>query len=370
MKQNRITALCILLSAALCSGILTSCRDDSKAPSAEQTTTEAAVTTTVTAVTTEQTTTEETTTSAEPEQESRFTFQPMVCSDFMREVFGETKCEVWSNLVDAMMAGKDTFACPDEDTYGWVMGQFPNHCFPVADGLVETITGDEPAVRDGIAQFRYTVSQEEFQSRVREFAEEVEEILNETMKPDYSDFEKAFVLYQYFAENYWYDYDALNDMKTDITTMRKLSSGHIFSDKTGICCELSTAYSYLLMQAGVNATVMMGADHEWSYVEINGKNYHIDPTFALSGQRLVYFLMDDQQREYTGCGPRKDFIVTSCYAQFNKVPDYKADDDTFSELWDDEYVSLDHEKQCLTVRPFVFGSDAVQEPYQYSYAGY
>ena len=64
------------------------------------------------------------------EPDGRIHFQPKVASQYLVEVFGEEKVETWFNLVDAVMAGKDTFACPDKETYNWVMGQFPNKCFP------------------------------------------------------------------------------------------------------------------------------------------------------------------------------------------------------------------------------------------------
>ena len=58
-------------------------------------------------------------------RQSSYVFQPKVCSAYMEEVFGKAMCETWFHLVDAVMAGEDTFACPDQYTYDWVMGQFP-----------------------------------------------------------------------------------------------------------------------------------------------------------------------------------------------------------------------------------------------------
>ena len=50
------------------------------------------------------------------EARGHYIFQPKVCSSYMTELFGETMTETWFNLVDAVMAGEDTFACPDKDT--------------------------------------------------------------------------------------------------------------------------------------------------------------------------------------------------------------------------------------------------------------
>ena len=61
---------------------------------------------------------------------------PKICSVFHEEVFGKTMCETWFNLVDAVMAGEDHFACPDQHSYDWVMGQFPEQCFPILKQLI------------------------------------------------------------------------------------------------------------------------------------------------------------------------------------------------------------------------------------------
>lgn len=50
--------------------------------------------------------------------------------------------ETWNNLGDAVLAGENTFACPDQHTHDWVMGQFPDRYFPVLRELIEPIRGD------------------------------------------------------------------------------------------------------------------------------------------------------------------------------------------------------------------------------------
>ena len=57
---------------------------------------------------------------------SHYVFQPKVCSVYMEEVFGKDMCDAWFNLVDAVLAGEDTFACKDQYTYDWMMGSFPS----------------------------------------------------------------------------------------------------------------------------------------------------------------------------------------------------------------------------------------------------
>ena len=285
------------------------------------------------------------------ETDGRIHFQPKVASQYFVEVFGEEKVEAWFNLIDAVMAGEDTFACPDTETYNWVMGQFPNKCFPVINpvmGMLISYAWDrENPVKNGTASFTYLVPREEAAAKIAEFATLVEDILNNTIKPDYSDFEKALSLYLYFQQNYTYDFKAAEDNEKGQADY--VSSYRLLTGKTGICHEISNAYSYLLMQVGVDAMTVMGSNHEWSYIRLNGNNYHIDPTFALSVSRddLSYFLMSDEKRCEDGFFNKANFLYCSNYSQDHPHPDYAASDNTFGDLQYGYYDSLDHENQIL-----------------------
>ena len=157
--------------------------------------------------------------------------------------------------------------------------------------------------------------------------------------------EKALALYDYFSRTYSYDYDTfgkMSDVYVDYTR-----SYRFFQTGIGICHEISTAYSYLLMQAGVEATIMMGSDHQWSYVRINGHDYHVDPTFAINNPgSLSYFMMTDEQRAATGY-VKKEHIITSNYAQDHPHPDYVADDDTFQPLWNTNFEAFFHDTHTI-----------------------
>ena len=142
---------------------------------------------------------------------ARFVFQPKVCSSYQEGVFGKTMCEAWYKLVDAVMAGEDTFACPDDDTYNWVMGQFPGHSFPVLSDLIDYGEDRDHPVKDGVGPITYKVPKDVAANRIQEFAALVEGILNATMRTDYSDLEKALALYRFFSDTYTYDYDAADD---------------------------------------------------------------------------------------------------------------------------------------------------------------
>ena len=284
--------------------------------------------------------------------ESHYVFQPKVCSVYMEEVFGKDMCDAWFNLVDAVLAGEDTFACKDQYTYDWMMGQFPEHCLPILRELIDYAWDREHSVADGVASFTYRVPPEEAKARIEEFGEMIEGMLNEIFEDDWTDFEKALALYVYFSEHYEYDYDTyweMYDHYVDYTSCYRF-----FMTGIGICHEISSAYSYLLLQAGVQATTMSGnrtydqAGHQWSFVRLNGKNYHIDPTYALgSGGDLRYFLMTDAKRAEEDSYDPATFYAVSHYSREHPHPDYTADDETFRPLWDLLFETFFHETHTV-----------------------
>lgn len=281
-----------------------------------------------------------------------YVFQPKICSVYMEEVFGKDMCDAWSNLVDAVMAGENTFACKDQFTYNWMMGQFPEHCLPILRELIDYAYDREHSVIDGVASFTWLVPPEEAKARIEAFGKQIEGILNEVLEDEYSDLEKALALYIYFSEHYEYDYDTymkMNEQYVDYTSCYRF-----FQTGIGICHEISSAYSYLLMQAGVQATTMSGtraydkAGHQWSFVRINGKNYHIDPTYVLGKSGvLCYFMMTDEKRAEEDEYIPSTFYAVSHYSQDNPHPDYTADDETFRPLWDKDFESFSHEEHTI-----------------------
>lgn len=305
-------------------------------------------------------------TDARPKQPGHYVFQPKVCNVYMEEVFGEAMCQTWFNLVDAVMAGEDSFTCPDKHTYDWVMGQFSRLCFPVLTELIDFAVDRSNPVIDGVASFTWLVPPEEAAARIGEFAAQIEGILNDTLEDDYSDFEKALALYNYFWMTYEYDYETeqkMYEVFVDYTTpCRPLRTG------IGICSEFAPLYSYLLMQAGVDATTMSGSAHEWSYVRTGGLNYHIDPTFVLGDEgSLAYFMMTDDQREATGIS--KDvFVITSNYSTENPHPDYTADDDRFSPLWERRFDAFFPDQDILRCWQYTEGWD--KRFLDFDYSGY
>ena len=284
------------------------------------------------------------------ETDGKIHFQPKVASKYLSDVFGETMVETWFNLVDAIMAGKTEFACPDDDTFAWVTGQFPDKCLPPLHGHIWAADPDHP-VKNGVARFMYDIPYSEVQAMIADFAKLVEDIFNQTMMPENTVFEKALLLYKYFDTHYVYDWDAFADNEEGKAYY--LSSYRMLTEKKGICQEVSIAYSYLLMLAGVEASTVSGygdgnALHQWSYIRLCGHDYHIDPTWVMqSDGKLATFLMTDAQRNAEGGYSKNRFSYVSHYSKEHPHPAYAANDETFAVLWDGFFESLDQENQTL-----------------------
>ena len=308
-----------------------------------------------------------------PQTEKYYLFQPKVCSVYMEEVFGKTMCETWYALVDAVMAGENTFACPDQETYNWVMGQFPERCFPVLIEVIDYAYDRENSVVDGVASFTWKIPYDEAAARIAAFAEQVEGILNDALEPGYSDLEKILALYIYFSDHYEYDYEMYDRQMVD--PFAEINSLRFFRTGAGICHEIATAYSYLLMQVGVEATTMGGnrasdnMSHLWSYVRIGGRDFHVDPTYVVSDKGLLsYFMMTDEQRTAMDNYMQPTFTITSHYSQDHPHPDYAANDAAFAPVWDYAYDSFDPETDKLY--GYRYDDNGVRSDLEFDYAGY
>ena len=330
MKRFLITAVCLAIGFTSLSGC-------AKTP--ESTPAEATSATTTSVETTVATTSETT-----KEDRGHFEFKPVVVSSIFRDIMGEDMYEAYCNYIAAVRAGEDSFEVKDQETYDWMMGQFPYVFYPVVAEYTESNYAG--AYSNGRATFQYKIPKEEFAQKNAEFEEIVVNILNENLRDDYSDFEKVLALYIYFATNYTYDYDTYNEM--DDHYVDNLSGYRFLTGETGICCECATAFSYLLLQAGVDATCAGGTDHEWSYVTINGKNYHVDPTYAMSSDiNLSYLMMTDETREVRDGFPKKNNVIANHYKDDHNGDKYDANDDFFEPLNDGHLISWDPEQNLI-----------------------
>ena len=276
-----------------------------------------------------------------------YTFKTKVSSSFLEKTFGKEMCDAWYSLVDAVLAGEDTFSCPNGHIYMWVIAEFPKVCFPVLAEIVEIDNDIELQNIDGTAKFKYKVTKDEAARMINDFELLVEDLMNEAMDPEYTDLENMLSLYMFFEDTYTYDHETAELIDSEPSKVNYTSAYRLLTQKTGVCGEIAEAYSYLLLEAGIEASVVTGGNHEWSIVKLGDEYYHIDPTFALgSGGALAYFMMNDDQRSYTGYKKDK-FEYVSIYSPAEPL-EFPADDDFFRPAWDGYLSSFDPEHDTIS----------------------
>ena len=281
-------------------------------------------------------------TSAPSYKEVSLEFEPHVFPSILYDVYGDEYRDSFFNLCDALQEGKDTFECASEEAYNWCMeGVTLNQLYPVACLQITKNGGNgSPSYENGTGHIYYTNSADDFLQRQESFIEQIEEIKQNNIKPDYSDFEICLALYDYIASNYTYDHDGTLDRSKDG------SCGACLKYKKGVCADFGAWYAYLLMQCGVTAVEVQNFGtgqglgyHAWTYVELDGKGYHIDATWALKSERtddfltLDYFLMTDEDRAKADYPPELTevplIIGTYYYAKDCPEHDFTADDPTY-----------------------------------------
>ena len=270
-------------------------------------------------------------------EEIPFEFNPHVYNAMLSATYGDEYRDAFFNLCDALRAGEDTFECASKEAYDWCMNEltlselFPVACMTVTDKSTDGSLNYE----NGTGRIYYTIPVEEFVQRQSEFEEEITEILNTYVKSSYTDFEKCLALYDYMVSEYVYDY---NDewMGTGVG-----ASYFCFKEKRGLCSSLADIYAYLLMQVGVDAIHVShfgeGNAHAWTFVTVNGKGYHIDPTWGLKidySSKKFYldcFMMTDNDRANSGYPAEGLSVPLLPYNYANQCTEYSyvADDDSY-----------------------------------------
>ncbi len=359
MRIKRFVTIMLIASVLLTGCSTGKGTEDSRNSSVEQTTTEA----TTPAPTNTPTPTFTPTPSPTPKIENiknnvegHYTFNPCVFGTKYEEAFGKEKKEAFFRFCEAVRAGEDYFDCPDEDTYGWCVGNFAfDFCPMAAKFVVNANTVGEVPYANGKGRICYSIPKEEFLKKQEQFEKDIVDILDDCLSDDYSDFEKTLALYEYMTLNFTYDYSKLDNL---VDRMDELSVYRCLQEKQGICCELASLYSYLLLQAGVDSEEIggfidqgdgTGDGHSWVFVTIDGQSYHIDPTWAggYDCTPLTYFMMTDKIRETRDGAAPKDYQIGAQGDESRQKLKFEATDDRYSDLWDGTYIGMDREDHLI-----------------------
>ena len=289
---------------------------------------------------------------AEPVSE-KYEFDPHLYVPILADEIPQDHWESFYNLCDALRAGESTFECSSEEAYRWATDPaILNALFPVACTKIKGQSSDGSVpFENGVGRIYYQMPIDEYLERQAAFEEMITDILNEHLQSDDDQFEKCLKIFDYIATNYFYQYDFV-DQKGD-------GANYItFLTHEGQCIDLAGVYTYLLLQAGVEA-IQVGCQtpdiaHEWVYVIIDGRGYHSDVTWSLKSDgngadlKLTYFLMSDEQRTDTGC-PVDDLtapLFPHYWVKRSSV-ELLADDNSYFCPAGSYFRSLDEENKTL-----------------------
>ena len=276
-----------------------------------------------------------------------FTFNPHLHCSLLSEVVSEETWASFYNMCDAIRAGEDTFACESKEAYDWCTNEVTIGSFLPA-ACTKVVAG---GYKDDVGKLKYKMDKEQFLAREQAFEEEICRMLNEATRTDASDFEKLMGIYDYMCKNWVYDYSDI-----DGATIEEFGDYACLMRKDGICAEIASALTYLLLQCDVEAMPFgTSCEHEWTYVVIGGKGYHVDATWALHGDYpnrrldLQYFMMTERDRLSQGFD--KDRFVADLLWIWKSDYDlerFTATDNSFKAIHEGaQFVSMDTEKNVI-----------------------
>lgn len=121
-----------------------------------------------------------------------------------------------------------------------------------------------------------------------------------------NELKKETSLYDYFARHFTYNNAALNTTDKYILCRAHSILG-VFLDGTAVCEGFAKAFKFMMNAMDMKCIVVGGKSdfddaigHAWNIVKINGKSYHVDPTWALcisekDHTRFDYLNLSDRQ---------------------------------------------------------------------------
>lgn len=240
----------------------------------------------------------------DPRPAYAYHFQPCVCSWICRQSLGESVEAEVRSFCDAVLRGEDSFPCTGKDNWARVHAAM-HECLPLS--VFVTLGGEDydPALlRDGSYPITYTIPKDEFLQKSADFQAGIAKLIaNADLREGDTDLEKALKLYTEESLRCEYDYeayDAFKEGRYESNPYRTLMTGQ------GICQDFAWSYAYLLMQVGVEASVVgsrMIDDnvHAWTVLNVDDSIFYSDVTWNLrTPYALKYFGVTDEDRYHCG----------------------------------------------------------------------
>lgn len=257
-----------------------------------------------------------------------FEWSPHVFSSVNSSALDAGDEMVFYDWVDAIIAGDESLSCPDEETM-YEISSCMDTFFPPYAQLIS-----EYSYSDGKIIMKYVGDASTRSQLISDFVKQVTHLIEiADIKETDSPTVRAIKLYMMYSSIVKYDYSAVDDdVVTDVSSYRGIM------ERIGICQSFGSAYAYLCLQAGIDATVTSGMTedylaHTWTLLTLDGQYYYADPTFenGEGGLGLKYFGMTATQRELCGAFIADDYNIGDTNEIWGR--DFNVTDDVFAPLW-------------------------------------
>ena len=274
-----------------------------------------------------------------------YEFDPHVLSNEYAEVWGADFEQRFYGFCDAVLAGKDTFPCASREEYFRMLSAAAS-CFPLAPAVIDR---NKAEVSDGTGYITYNTDKDRLAEKIAAFKKKVSDVISSAVPYDEDDFIIAMELYTAVTRKDNYDEDNL-----DLSSALLWQPYRAITEDVGICQEIAGEYVYYLLQTGINALTCSGLSsdssfaHTWVLVELDGKYYHMDPTFGIEYKdSLLFFGMDDVHREHFGGLPVENYSYGE--TELIKGGTHSAASDRFAQLWLAQKYSIEHSERRITI---------------------
>lgn len=258
-----------------------------------------------------------------------YSYQGAKLSELQKQSLGNNLDQMVEAVVDAVNNSKEQVDL-SADAQNSQIAKGAIQIATYIDPLTEIAVFEEESSTSGVFHIEYGCGREEHQRLVREFHVTIENIVKDCAGEAQSDIEYAAAAFRYLTDHCKYDYQTYEDSReAEVTakesTLRysRMSVYQVFTDGYGVCQQFTRAFSLLLQQASIPAYEiaamsnvpfasnnaiyngktegeLFGINHMWNLMQLSGKWYGADVTFAVSARESAKDVSDAEIYHYFG----------------------------------------------------------------------
>lgn len=191
--------------------------------------------------------------------------------------------------------------------------------------ILEEISNDNPEImyykgaeyHFGKLKLYYSKSKEDILSHRTEIENKRNELLNNKISPNMSDFEKVLAIHDYIINNARYDERLLLQ---GVIPPESYSTYGVLNLGIGVCESYAKAMKYLLDGVNIESLIVIGEsngeNHAWNLVKLDDEYYHIDPTWndpvtnnGFDVIRYNFFNLNDEEISKTHTWERDNYPI-------------------------------------------------------------